>query len=211
MGGVDENNQTRKVSEKYLDAFGATLADAVQTAEEAEVSFVMAGSLALNAWGRPSPPGDIDMVVKPTEARRLLEAFEKIGYETEEAEPQWLYKAQKDDITIDLIFEMEKSLYLDDEMIARAALQEFRGVHVKVMPPEDYVVSQALSTKEDTPDYWYNALSVLARSSVDWDYLLQRASCGPRRVLSLLIYAQSNDLPVPHTTIQKLFDTVYGT
>jgi hypothetical protein len=33
---------------------------------------------------------------------------------------------------------------------------------------------------------------------------------GPRRVLSLLVYAQSEDLVVPSATIARLFESIYG-
>ena len=77
------------------------------------------------------------------------------------------------------------------------------------MPPEDFIVSQACSTKEDTPNYWYNALSVLGKMEFDWDYLLMRSSRGPRRVLSLLVYGQSDDLHVPERVIKRLFDALH--
>ncbi len=49
---------------------------------------------------------------------------------------------------------------------------------MRLMAAEDFIVSQAMSAKEDTPDYWYNALGVLAKSKLDWDYLVERASRG---------------------------------
>jgi hypothetical protein len=46
---------------------------------------------------------------------------------------------------------------------------------------------------------------------MDWDYLLHRAKQhGARRVLSVLLYAQSNDLTVPNATIRDLFDAIYA-
>jgi hypothetical protein len=39
---------------------------------------------------------------------------------------------------------------------------------------------------------------------LDWDYLLKRARRGPRRVLGLLLYAQSLDLLVPDKAIKSL-------
>jgi hypothetical protein len=35
-------------------------------------------------------------------------------------------------------------------------------------------------------------------------------STGPRRLLSLLLYAESNDLAVPTRVVESLFDTVHG-
>ncbi len=50
---------------------------------------------------------------------------------------------------------------------------------------------------------------MLARADIDWQYLLRRArQHGARRVLSLLIYAQSNDLVVPPEIVGELFDMV---
>jgi predicted nucleotidyltransferase len=210
MGGVDENTQTREVSPERLEAFRRILAEAVKISEDEGIAYIGAGSLASNHWGRPSAMGDVDLVINPTDAKRLLKAFDAAGYETEESDPQWLYKAAKDDVTVDLIFQMEGALYLDDKMVHKGVVEETQGVRLRLMAPEDFVVSQAMSAKEDTPDYWYNALGVLAKSKIDWDYLLERASRGPRRVLSLIIYAQSDDLPIPDSFIRRLFVAVYG-
>ena len=210
MAGKVENNQTREISDRRLQAFRETLADAVAITEGEGIAYVAAGSLVSNHWGRPSTMGDVDIVIRPTDAKRLLKAFDAAGYDTEETEPQWLYKASKGDVTVDLIFQLEGDLYLDDDMIQRAPVEELHGVKLRIMSPEDFVVSQAMSAKEDTPDYWYNALGVIAKTNLDWDYLVQRASRGPRRVLSLVLYAQSNDLPIPDSTIRRLFETIYG-
>jgi hypothetical protein len=75
---------------------------------------------------------------------------------------------------------------------------------------EDLVVTKALAYSEDTPHYWFDALAALRDSEIDWEYLLARARNGPRRVLALLIYAQSVDLPVPEEPLRRLFELVYG-
>ena len=210
MGGVQEKSQTKELSREQLQRFTEVLAEATAILEREEAPYVAAGSLASNEWGRPSAMGDIDLVVDPRDAKRLLGAFADAGYETDETEPQWLFKASKDDVEVDFIFEMEGHLYLDEQMLDRAALKEVYGTKLRLMTPEDFIVTQAMSAKEDTPDYWYNGLGVLAKAQLDWDYLVERASVGPRRVLALMIYAQSNDLPIPDGAIKRLFETVYG-
>lgn len=210
MGGVDDKSLTREVDPERLAAFREVLAEAITIVEDEGIPYVVSGSLASNEWGRPSAVGDVDLVVPPTEAKRLLKAFDAAGFDTDEAEPSWLYKAKKSGVSVDVIFEMEGHLYLEDEMVARGALTELHGTRLRLMAAEDFVVSQALSAGEDTPDYWYNALGVLAKSQLDWDYLVERASRGPRRVLSLLIYGQANDLPIPDSAIRRLFEIVYG-
>jgi hypothetical protein len=63
---------------------------------------------------------------------------------------------------------------------------------------------------EQTPRHWGDALGVIADSELDWDYLARRARKGARRVLALLLYAQSNDLVVTDETVRALFDSLYG-
>src|ERR671919_516068 len=55
-------------------------------------------------------------------------------------------------------------------------------------------------------------LEVLAAAcELDWDYIVDRArSSGPRWLLSLLLYAESNDLAVPSWVVESLFATVHG-
>jgi predicted nucleotidyltransferase len=209
MSTPSKEEQTREVTAEELRRFRSVLGRAIEVAEAADIPYLVAGSTASNVWGRPTAIGDIDLVVKPTDAKRLLKAFEEAGFEPEESEPSWLYKATDDDVTVDIIFEMEGDLYVDDDMVDKGQYLEVEETKLRVMGPEDYVVSQAMSTKEDTPDYWYNALGVLAKTELDWDYLVKRATVGPKRVLSLLVYAQANDLMIPDDAISRLYDDVY--
>jgi hypothetical protein len=63
--------------------------------------------------------------------------------------------------------------------------------------------------EEETPRYWHDALSIIARAQLDWEYLLKRARLRARRILALLVYAQSNDLVVPDGVIRTLFGMVF--
>lgn len=56
---------------------------------------------------------------------------------------------------------------------------------------------KAIANDEPSARHWNDALALIAACDIDWEYLLERASRGARRVLSLLVYAQSNDLVVP--------------
>ena len=54
-----------------------------------------------------------------------------------------------------------------------------------------------------------DALGVVAAGGFDWDYLVRRADKGPRRVLSLLLYATSVDLVVPPSVIRRLHERAF--
>lgn len=193
------------------ERFVSVLQDAVRAIEEGGIPYAMIGGIPSVVLGRPrwSSNEDIDFFVKPEDAKKVLEALGEAGFETEERDPQWLYKAKKDGVVVDVIFRSSGDFYLDDEMIQRAFIGEFKGQKLRMLAPEDLVVMKALAHKEDTPQYWHDALSIIGRAELDWDYLLGRAQIGPRRVLSLLLYAQSNDLAVPDRTIRGLFEMIY--
>jgi predicted nucleotidyltransferase len=201
------------MEQKEIDSevFLSVLQQAVRAIEDAGIPYAMIGGIPSVVLGRPrwTPNEDIDFFVKPEDSKKTLETLGQAGFETEERDPQWLYKATKDGVVVDIIFRSSGDFYLDDEMMRRAFVGDFKGRKLQMLAAEDLVVMKALAHKEDTPQYWHDALSIIARSELDWDYLLQRASGGPRRVLSLLLYAQSNDLAVPDRVIRSLFDSIY--
>ena len=180
--------------------------DEVLTAvETAQIPYVLMGGIASATVGRPRLTHDIDLFVRPDDAREVLKALEDAGFETEERFPHWLYKAHKDGQLVDIIFRSSGDIYLDDEMLARAETLEFKGREFKAIPPEDLLIIKAIVHDEHMPRHWHDALSVVATAEIDWEYLLRRARRGARRVLSLLLYAQSNDLLVPSRVIRELF------
>ncbi|HEX2058048.1 MAG TPA: nucleotidyltransferase [Actinomycetota bacterium] len=192
------------------EGFRAVLCDVVETVEGEDIPYLAIGGLASATYGRPRPTKDIDVFVKPEDAERCVKALEAAGFTTEETKEDWLLKAYKNDVLVDVIFRIHNSIYLDDDMTARARRHEVKGTTVKVVPAEDFIVMQAVTHSEDTPHYWYNALTVIASAEIDWDYVVRRSSHGPRRVLSLLLYAQSNDLAVPDQVIRRIYDQIHA-
>ena len=187
---------------------------ATHAVREAGIPFVVIGSIASAALGRPrwNPRGaDVDLFVRAEDAQRSLEALAAANFDTEQSEPHWVLRAAKSGVTVDLIFRAAGDLYLDDEMLSRAEEAEFRGRKLPLVSREDLLVMKALAFGEQTPSYWHEALGLIARGELDWNYVLYRARHGTRRVLSLLLYAQSNDLPVPPRAVRELFDLTEGT
>jgi predicted nucleotidyltransferase len=192
------------------DRVAATVAAVASALDKADLAYALMGGLASSVYGRPRATDDIDLLVKPTEAKRALEVLDDAGFETEETNPKWIYKASLDGLTVDLMFAIYGGIYLDDEMLEHATTQEVGDARVRVLAPEDIVVIKAVSHDDASPRHWYDALAILADAEIDWDYLVRRASHGARRVLSLLLYAQSVDLIVPDSAIRTLFDAIFA-
>ena len=188
--------------------FLTVLDDVVATLEAHNFPYVFMGGIASATVGRPRLTHDIDIFVRPDDARAVLAAFAAAGFDTEERFPHWLYKAFKHGLLVDIIFRSTGDIYLDEEMLARAPTLEFKGRQVPLIPPEDLMVVKALVHDEHMPRHWHDALAIVATADLDWDYVIQRARRGARRVLSLLLYAQSNDLIVPASVIRRLFATI---
>jgi predicted nucleotidyltransferase len=187
-----------------------TVVDAVDALEHEDIPYVVIGGLASSLLGRPRMTRDIDFLVRDDDAVCALAALRDAGFDTEETNPKWIYKAVRDDVTIDVIFWLKGDFYLDDEMLERARDVVVGARTLKVIPPEDLIVVKAVIHDEQTPRHWHDALGVIADQELDWEYLHRRARHGARRVLALLLYAQSNDLIVPDEAIKRLYEMIYG-
>src|SRR5947209_14737221 len=100
-------------------------------------------------------------------------------------------------------------IYLDDEMLSRSVERDYDGLRLRIPSPEDQIVIKAIVHSEETSRHWFDALAILGRAELDWDYLLHRGRVGARRLLALLIYAQSSDLLVPTRVIRRLYEEIY--
>lgn len=193
--------------------FVEVLRETIGLLEKAGVPFLVMGGIGSSVHGRDRWTHDIDFFVKREDALRALDALADAGYRTEKTFWDWLYKAWHptgDNIDVDLIFRSSGGIRLDDQMLERALPASFRGVPVRVVPAEDLLVMKAVAHDEHMPRHWHDGLGLVSRCDLDWDYLLQRArQAGARRVLALLVYAQSNDLIVPNRVIEELFDAIY--
>jgi predicted nucleotidyltransferase len=192
------------------DQIRKALVEAVDALRGSGLSFLLIGGMSTARFARPRPTNDIDVFVRPDGAGRALEVLADAGFTTEETDPYWLYKGFKYGVLVDVIFRSTGDLYLDDEMLRRGEEREHMGVTVPFVSPEDLLVIKAVAAAEHRPNHWYDALAVIGRCDLDWEYVLGRArQSGPRRMLSLLLYAESIDLAVPAEVIEHLFDVVH--
>ncbi|HEX2273709.1 MAG TPA: nucleotidyl transferase AbiEii/AbiGii toxin family protein [Acidimicrobiales bacterium] len=216
-----DDDDPRRIAEQYnrlwegkgdvdKEMLVRVLGDAVNALEDDGIPHLVMGGVVAALAGRPRFTHDIDFLVKGQDARPALGALERAGFVTDETEPQWLYKAVKDGVLVDVIFRSSGDVLLDDEMLDRAAEREFEGVTVRAIPIEDFIIIKALAHEENTGRHWYDALALLANQDVDWDYLVRRSvRRGPHRMLSLLFYAKSSDIVVPDRVIHELYGVVF--
>ncbi|HEX5938630.1 MAG TPA: nucleotidyltransferase [Actinomycetota bacterium] len=187
----------------------AVLDEAVAALDGAGITFLLMGGLATSALGRGRGVTDIDVFVHDRDVPSVLAALDAVGFETIVVSPNWLAKGLKDGVLVDVISRSTHDISLTDEILEHAVQVDVQGRRLSSVGPEDLIVMKAVATTEDTARYWYDALGLLGRHDLDWSYLARRArQHGPGRVLSLLFFARSMDLPVPDAIVDDLLESV---
>lgn len=206
----DSQGQSSSIDTEAGRKFDSALFSALDALEQSRVSYALIGGIAASGLGRPRSTQDIDIFVRPEDAEAVLEVLARQDFRTEIFNPTWLFKAFKDNVLVDIIFRSTGGFYFDDEMRARLITFNYHGRQVPIVSAEDFILIKCAVHSEEGPHHWHDALSVLSHSNVDWAYLLHRSRKAARRLLALLIYAQSEDIWVPNHVVQQLFENIFG-
>jgi hypothetical protein len=156
-----------------------SLKKAAAALREAEIPYVLAGGVATWARGGSESDHDLDFLIKPEDAERALEALEDSGMRTERPPEQWLYKAYDDGVMIDLIFD-PSGLEVSDELIERSDELEVFAVRMRVMRPEDILVTKLSAMTEHTLNF-ESCLEIARalREQIDWAEVRKRTKDSP--------------------------------
>jgi hypothetical protein len=135
----------------------------------------MGGGFACWAHGAPPPVEDLDLMVKPDDAERALDALVDAGMRGEKPPEQWLLKAWDGEVLIDIIFG-PAGLEIDDEMLARGTRMDVLGMRAPVMALEDVFVAKLMALSDHALDYERLLGPARAlREKVDWEEVRARA------------------------------------
>jgi hypothetical protein len=165
--------------EHSLPAIEASLKKAVAALRDAEIPFLLAGSLAVWARGGPETRHDLDFVIKPQDAERALAVLADAGMRPETPPEEWLRKAWDGDVLIDLIY-APRGLEVTDEVIERGDTLHVVGITIPVMAIEDVLATKLMALHEHELDY--TAVLRIARAvreQVDWPSLRRRTHGSP--------------------------------
>ena len=145
----------------------------------ADIPFVLGGGLAIWTRGGPSTGHDLDLMVRPQDADRALEALKAAGMRVEKPPETWLYKAWDGDILIDLIFRPVGEP-VGDELFSRADELEVNSVPMQVMAVDDVMVAKLKALDEHELDYERPLeFARSLREQIDWDFVRQQTRDSP--------------------------------
>ncbi|HEY3380011.1 MAG TPA: nucleotidyltransferase [Armatimonadota bacterium] len=180
-----------------VEADFAKLREACDVIDALGLPYVIGGGTAVVLWGRNRRTKDFDIFLNRQEIRPALDALAHAGFQTADTEKRWLYKAWCGDTLIDFIVESRGGIRIDADTMSHARVVKQYGYDFRMMGPEDTLFRKALTLTEGRPD-WYDGLSIIdrQRGQLDWAYFLYLAQRNRRRVLSFLLFVQT-ELHVP--------------
>jgi len=159
--------------------FIRSLKKAAAALRDAGIPYLLGGGFAIWAHGGSESDHDIDLLVKPQDAERAVEVLAEAGLKPEQPPEEWLYKVYDGEILVDVIF-APAGLAVTDELIARGNELEVQAQLMRVMRPDDVLVTKLMAMTEHSLSY--ESCLEIARSlreQIDWDYVRRRTAGSP--------------------------------
>lgn len=162
-----------------------TLKQSAAVLNDAEIPFVLIGSLSAWVRGGPESSHDLDFGVRPEDLEAVIQAFTAAGYTIEFPPEDWLVKAWHGPIggdestLVDLIF-APSGMEINDEVLQRADEMDVLAARMKVLSATDLMVMKLMSLREQHLNY--TSLISTARSireQIDWQHLREACSASP--------------------------------
>jgi hypothetical protein len=164
--------------------------DALKKLLETGIPFLVGGAFAFSHYSHvPRETKDIDVFVKPEDLPRVLDAFERLGYETFIPFPHWLGKIHRGEHFMDVIFSSGNGVArVDDLWFDHAPKVNVLGHIVRLSPVEEMIWSKAFILERERYD-GADVAHLLRETgpSLDWPRLLMRFGDHWRVLLSHLI------------------------
>jgi hypothetical protein len=164
--------------------------DAVRKLQDSGIPFLVGGAFAFSHYSKvPRDTKDIDVFVKPEDCPKVLEAFDRLGYQTEIPFPHWLGKIRGGEYFMDVIFNSGNGVArVDDLWFDHAPRTNVLGLIVRLSPVEEMIWSKAFIQERERFD-GADVLHLLRETgpSLDWPRLLMRFGDYWRVLLSQLI------------------------
>jgi predicted nucleotidyltransferase len=162
-----------------FSAMEASLKKAAAALRDAEIPFLLGGSLASWARGGPETTHDLDFMIKPEDAGRAVDVLRDAGMKPERPPEEWLLKVWDGDVLIDLIHG-PSGIDMSDEVIERGDTLNVLSMEMKVMSLEDVLTTKLEALTEHELDF--SGLLRIARAlreQIDWKVVRERTGESP--------------------------------
>jgi len=164
--------------------------DTLNLLNKAEIPYLLGGAYALGHYtGLQRHTRDLDIFVRESHCKTVLDFLGRQGYKSELTFPHWLGKAYCGEDYIDVIFSSGNAVAaVDDLWFENAAEGNVFGVDVKLCPPEEIIWSKSFIMERERFDGADIAHLLKAKAeTLDWPRLLGRFDKHWRVLLAHLI------------------------
>jgi len=166
------------------------LIEALTQMSRSGIPYLVGGTYALRHYtGTPRPTKDLDVFVLPRDVQRVLDFFDRRGYQTELPYPHWLGKVWVDGLLVDVIFSSGNGVArVDEDWFLHSVSSRVSGVPVRLSPPEEMIWSKSFVQERERFDgadvlHLIRALG----QSLNWPRLVQRFDSNWRVLLGHLV------------------------
>jgi hypothetical protein len=158
--------------------------------DEENIPYVVGGGYAMAHYtGIARNTKDLDIFVKPSDHKRVLEVMEQAGYRTEYFYPFWIAKALSGESFIDILYNSGNGLCpVDDDWFKYSTEFEIHGYPTRLCPPEEQLFSKAFVMDRDRFDGTdVNHIIFAQGQRMDWRRLLRRFKTHERVLMAHLM------------------------
>lgn len=149
----------------------------VDALQAASIDFLLGGAFAMRViTGVERDTKDFDLMLRPRDIPRTLEACRAAGFRADYAFSHWIAKVHFGEHFIDLIYRAGNGLCeVDDAWFARSISAEVLGRTLRLCPPEEIIWQKAFVMERERFD-GADVLHVLrsCASKIDWKHLVAR-------------------------------------
>src|SRR3954451_15614352 len=135
-----------RAADEELDALREGLKRVAVALKETGVPFALAGGYAAWAHGSPEPLHDVDFLVRPEEAARIIDELDRRGLEIEQPPEDWLFKVRVDGVVVDVIHRATGSSV--QELLDAAEELAVLSVRMPVLSATDVATEKLLAMDE---------------------------------------------------------------
>jgi hypothetical protein len=132
----------------------AVYTEAIRCIQRRKIPFMIGGAFAMYEYGDIiRDTKDLDLFCKPGDYLHILQVLDEIGYHIEIKDPDWIGKASRRDLHLDIIFGAGNRLIkVNDVWLQHAPTKRVLGLDLKLVPPEEMIVSKIFVQERDRYD-----------------------------------------------------------
>ncbi len=147
----ESSSLTSATPQKLPKKQQALFRDVLTILNSSKVPFAVSGAIALQQHtGICRNTKDLDIFLAAKDGERALACLTKNGFNCEVRDPVWLAKAHRDNYFVDLITGMSNAaITVEDSWMEHSHPGEVRGVPVRLLAPEELLVSKLFVTRRE--------------------------------------------------------------